>query len=590
MKRISFSRLSLLWKILLSTSVSITLLFALAGWIVQNNTSDTISESIQEEVQSSFQAYKSLWDARARRLESISLVMSSMSDVRAAFRTGDQATIQDTAKELWSKVSDEDALFLVTDAEGRLVASLGGPLKAERQHIPVVTAATRYFPRQARGFMVDNGEVYEVVVTPVYLESPRGPAVWDVLVAGFRVDWRLAQSLKESTGGSEFLFLWQGKPLASTLNPRATERLTSSVQFQPGVKLVSDGANEYSPLMTPLLDIEGRPIGELWILRSMRGASERLAALRRNIVLLWLLAVCMGLSLTYVLARKIVRPIKELALAAEKVAQQNYDSQVRVESADELGVLAKTFNAMCESIRDAREELIRQERISTIGRMSSSIVHDLRNPLSAIYGGSEMLADTDLPPAQVKRLATAIYKASRNMQQLLTDLLDVSRQKTGVTEVCRLHEIVEAARESVVAKAEARSVRIETDVPDHFELRVERARIERVFMNLISNAIDAMLSGGAVRISAREEASSVLIEVQDDGPGIPDEVRKGLFKPFVTAGKKNGLGLGLALSRQTVLDHGGDMWVKSEPGRGAQFFFRIPLSKTSQDTFVTTKA
>src|SRR5205085_10047486 len=156
--------------------------------------------------------------------------------------------------------------------------------------------------------------------------------------------------------------------------------------------------------------------------------------------LMWLGAVLAGLGLTYLLARKIVEPVQKLDRAASEVARQNYDSRVRVDSQDELGRLAETFNNMCGSIQSAREELIRQERISTIGRLSASIVHDLRNPLAAIYGGAEMLVDRELPPGHVKRLATNIYQASRRIQELLQDLLNVSRGKGRPAELCRLRE------------------------------------------------------------------------------------------------------------------------------------------------------
>src|SRR2546423_9539479 len=100
--RFGFSRLSLLWKILLSTSVAITLLFAITGWIVEKNALDTTARSLEEEVQASFQAYRSLWQSRLSRLASVSLILSQMSDVRKAFGTGDQATIHDTAVGVWS--------------------------------------------------------------------------------------------------------------------------------------------------------------------------------------------------------------------------------------------------------------------------------------------------------------------------------------------------------------------------------------------------------------------------------------------------------------------------------------------------------
>jgi signal transduction histidine kinase len=271
-----------------------------------------------------------------------------------------------------------------------------------------------------------------------------------------------------------------------------------------------------------------------------------------------------------------VEPIKKLDRAAAEVARQNYAIEVEVDSEDEMGRLARTFNNMCASIRQAREDLIRQERISTIGRLSGSIVHDLRNPLAAIYGGAEMLVDADLPPSHVKRLAGNIYRASRRIQELLQDLLNVSRGKTRAPETCRLREVVAAAYESLASTAEAQNVAVDLSIPAEIELPLDRNRVERVFVNLIGNALEVMPEGGEVRISAVVADGSAVVTVEDTGPGIAPEIRSALFQPFVTAGKRNGLGLGLALSRQTVLEHGGDICVESKPGHGARFILRLP--------------
>ena len=119
-------------------------------------------------------------------------------------------------------------------------------------------------------------------------------------------------------------------------------------------------------------------------------------------------------------------------------------------------------------------------------------------------------------------------------------------------------------------------------IPPDIEVPLERSRMERAFVNLIGNALEAMPDGGEVRISAVLEDGSAIVQVQDNGPGIAPEIRSQLFQPFVSAGKRNGLGLGLALTRQTVLEHGGDMWVESEPGRGARFQFRLPGAQVTQ--------
>lgn len=565
-----FSRLSLLWKILLSTSVAITLLFALTSWIVLRNAVETTKRAMEDQVGASFQAYQSLWEKRAELLSSVSLILSQMSDVRSAFGTRDPATIRDTAKELWSRLEIKQADFLVTDALGKVIASVGGMPVAEQD---VRTAAAR-FPDQASGLLVRGGHMYQTVFTPVYLEG----VLQNVLVAGYGVDDLQAKQLRAATGGSEFLFLSGGRPIASSLPPAAARQVASRLAANPTLERVGDGGLEYAARPKPLFDIEGQPIGDLWILRSFTTASQRLADLRRNIILLWLLAVAASLGLTYVLARRIVEPVKELDRAAAEVARQNYAHRVKVDSQDELGRLARTFNAMCASIQQARQELIRQERISTIGRLSSSIVHDLRNPLAAVYGGAEMLVDAELAPPQVKRLAANIYRASRRIQELLQDLLNVSRGNARGAEVCRLREVAAAGCESLLASVEAQHVDLEICIPEEIELPLERNRMERVFSNLVGNALEMMPEGGRIRISALAHGEFVVAEVSDTGPGIAPEIRDSLFEPFVSAGKKTGLGLGLALSRQTVLDHGGDMWAESEPGHGACFRLRLPVA------------
>lgn len=564
----NFSRLSLLWKIMLSTSVAVTLLFALTGWIVLRNAVQTTTSTMEDEVGASFQAYQSLWQARAELLASVSLTLSRMSDVRSAFGTKDPATIRDTANELWKKLAIKNAVFLVTDAPGKVIASVGGMPVAERD---VRTAAAR-FPAQVSGFLVRGGHLYQTVFTPVYLEN----VPQNVLVAGYDVDSLVAKQLKADTGGSEFLFVSGGQPMASSLAPDAARQVTARLAANPTLERVSDGGIEYAARPTPLLDIEGKPIGNLWILRSFAAAGERLAALRRNIILLWLLAVAASLGLTYVLARRIVEPLKELDRAAAEVARQNYEYRVKVVSQDELGRLARTFNAMSASIQQARQDLIRQERISTIGRLSSSIVHDLRNPLAAVYGGAEMLVDAELTAPQVQRLAANIYRASRRIQELLQDLLNVSRGSARGAEVCKLREVAAAGCESLLASAEAQHVELQIRIPDEIELPLERNRMERVFSNLVGNALEMMPEGGWIRISAAAQNGVVVADVRDTGPGIPPEIRDSLFEPFVSAGKKNGLGLGLALARQAVLDHGGELWAESEPGQGACFRLRLP--------------
>src|ERR1700693_4931866 len=193
----SLSRLSLLWKILLSTSIALTALFAVMGWIVQDNATRAMSASLNDEVQASFRAYDSLWRSRADTLAAVSLVISRMSDVRAAFSTGDQATIRDSAGELWKQISNQDAIFLVADPEGRVLASLGGNLGESLKHdVPAVRDAAAGFPKQTSGFVTLGRHLYQIAVTPVYVQAGAGMGLLNVLVAGYEVNREAARSLK----------------------------------------------------------------------------------------------------------------------------------------------------------------------------------------------------------------------------------------------------------------------------------------------------------------------------------------------------------------------------------------------------------
>jgi len=576
MKTRGLSSISLLWKILLSTSIALTVLFVVTGWIVQDHVGRIASQSLEQEVRRSFRAYDSLWRARAEQLASLSLVLSSMPDVRGAFSTGDRLTISDKAGEMWDKISRSAAIFIVTDPRGVVLASLGRADGEGIHDMPVVQVAASRFPQQATGFLTWTGRLYEVVVTPVYVAAAHESALLNVLIAGYAVEDQVARELKNSTG-SDFVFIAEGKVIASTLNAGDAAKLPAVKPDQNRLEQVRLGDSEYSELASPLTDLQGNTVGEIRILRSFDAARASIVALRANIVLIWVAGILIGLAVTYYLARRMLKPVQALDRAATEISKRNYNTVVPIQSNDELGRLAQTFNEMCASIRSAREELIRQERIGTIGRLSTSIVHDLRNPLAAIYGGAEMLVDDDLSRDQVRRLANNIYKSSRRVQQLLQELSDVTRGRRQSAEPCWLHEVVGAACNTLAPTAQSSQVSVSQNIPENISISLERSPMERVFENLIANAIEAMPEGGSIAISAERNGTAVEVFVEDTGPGIPTAIAPQLFQPFVTAGKKTGMGLGLAFSRQTVVDHGGEIWVDANHRKGARFVLRLPL-------------
>jgi signal transduction histidine kinase len=205
----------------------------------------------------------------------------------------------------------------------------------------------------------------------------------------------------------------------------------------------------------------------------------------------------------------------------------------------------------------------------------AAMVHDLRNPLAAIHMSAEMLIRSRFSQAQVHRLARNMYCASVRMRELVEEFLEQSRDAENKIERSDARTLVASAVDKIAASAELQSVNIVQAVPKGVVIAVNRHRIRRVLVNLLVNALEVLPNGGTIEISAVSDRRSVLIRVRDTGPGIPPEIRGRLFQPFATAGKANGIGLGLALSRRIVMEHGGQIWAEWSR-RGTCFVIRLP--------------
>jgi signal transduction histidine kinase len=275
-----------------------------------------------------------------------------------------------------------------------------------------------------------------------------------------------------------------------------------------------------------------------------------------------------ALGVTYWLARGMVAPLRDMAVAARRMAQGDWSERIAVTSRDEVGQLAESFNAMATDL--ATHDQQRRALIATVS-------HELRTPLAAQRAVLENLADGVVAP-DARTLGTALAQSER-LSDLVRDLLDLSRIDGGAASLDLGSIGVRAFLEDCVAEAELRSREVAHEIvvePTDLEVRGDAARLAQVVMNLVDNADRHSPAGGTVRLTARADGDQWVLDVRDEGPGIPAEQRSRLFQRFGTADTATGgSGLGLAIGRWICELHGGRIDAIEAP-EGAHIRVTLP--------------
>ena len=229
-------------------------------------------------------------------------------------------------------------------------------------------------------------------------------------------------------------------------------------------------------------------------------------------------------------------------------------------------------------------EMVQAESLSVIGRFAQSIVHDLKNPLSIIGLSAEMFELPDISPDIRAKTQVRIRRQVARISDLISDILIFTEGKR--TEVglrpADYRAFVLNLMDDLRAEAELKAAQIEMPgPPPAVPVAFDPRRLNRVFHNLIHNATEVMLNGGKIFLRFHVTENEIITEIEDTGPGIAPEIADKLFQAFATYGKTRGTGLGLSICKKIIEDHGGRIWVRSEPDRGAIFCFALPLAKTA---------
>lgn len=345
----------------------------------------------------------------------------------------------------------------------------------------------------------------------------------------------------------------------------------------------------YIAAYEPIRDINDRVIGILYV-----GILEQKYTDIQNQTMLAFIGITLaGAALTTVIAllasRGISRPIHNLVTASEQLANGNLEAKVEFVSGDELGKLSYRFNQMAEALRQRDERLkeftkrkiMESERLAIIGQLAANVAHELNNPLQGIVTYSSLLLEKDICDGRSRQNIEKIVIQANRCREIIRGLLDFSRQKKPVKTLTNINALLRSCVSLVENQALFHNIDIVQNLDGSLPMIVvDPSQIERVFLNLIINAAEAMSGNGTLTLTTTYglNARTIEIEVKDTGHGISIENMERIFNPFFTTKEiGHGVGLGLAISYGIVKEHNGEITVESETGKGARFIVNLPI-------------
>jgi signal transduction histidine kinase len=559
--------------------------------LVQRSIRNNVRQRIAVNLLNSVAAFQDFRHERETMLTSDVALLADLPYTRAIMTSPDPVTIQDASTDVW-QIAGSD-LFVMVDRTGKVVGLHTKTPGFTRE------AAEKYFQQsldddrgESSHWWLGEHHLYQTFIEPVYRGSRTNGTLLGFLVIGYEINDRLAASVSK-VAGSQVAFSSGNEIVGTTFSPAQLQGgsiqdlIAGSVHDDP--RDIEIGSERFLATSLVLSGAQSTPV-RLSVLGSYDQATKFLDQLNRYLLLLGLAAILVGSALVFFVSHTFTRPLGNLVGGVRALEAGDFHHPLDSRGGDEVAELTRAFDRMRASLLKSQRDLLESEQLATIGRMASSISHDLRHSLAAIVANSEFLCDSHLTPLQREEL----YQEVRTGVNLMTDLID------SLLEFARTRESLSPAYANV-SETIQRSVLAVRLHPRHHNRSIDvlcgqqvsgwfdQRKLERALYNLLLNACEAAPPlGGTVEVTAGEVAGSITISVADNGPGIAESIRDRLFHPFVSYGKENGTGLGLAVVHKIVQDHGGEIFVeRTVQGRTV---FRIVLNGHRQDGSLSGEA
>jgi signal transduction histidine kinase len=547
----------------------ITVVTGLSLLLIRHQLRNQVTEDLSQDLGHSVTAFRNLQAERLVSLERENALLAKLPTLKALMTSGDEFTIQDGAAEFWH-VSGTD-LFILTDPAGRIVADYSqnkAPTAALRKGVDTL------FSSPGKHYLIDGGSLYACAKQPLYFGSDREGTLLGYVISGVSIE-RTVRQISQPTG-VEVAFLNDGQVVVSTFEGAmqtdlARQSLTLSTPTPTPVTLTLGNTHFISA--TEDLSADSTSPLQLVVFKSLTPAEQSISRINRMVVIVGLLALFSGTILMIVVSRLVTRPLEILSRSVTAFGLGDVAHRIPRHGTQEVRELSRAFASMRSEIQQANRTVLESERLATIGRMASSVSHDLRHYLASIYANSEFLVSDRFSAKERAEIFAEIRAAVTGTTDMLESLLIFGRTGNSVRRHPELMaSLLERATALVRTHPDANGVMFDTHHGDPAETAafVDGKQIERAISNLLLNACQSARSvGPAAHVVATLEtqARHIIVNVIDNGPGVPDSIRESVFEPFVSEGKQKGTGLGLTLAHCIAQEHGGAViLLSSRPG------------------------
>jgi len=570
--------------LLLAMTLVIVIVTSLCLLLIRHRLRSQITGDLSQDLRHSIVAFQDLEAERLRALDRENALLAALPTLKALMTSGDDLTIQDGAAEFW-QISGAD-LFALADPGGRVVALYARTGKVDSPGLRIELDKLLAAPN--KHYLIEGESLYACSLRPLYFGSDEEGSLLGYVISGVSIE-RTVREISQPTG-VEATFLSSGKIVASTLPLSMQSELT----VQPSLALgtpqspiaVQLGNARFLAATEDLSTTATAPL-QLALLRSFESAEQSINRIDRVVLSAGLIALLCGTFLMITLSRVVTRPLEELSRGVRAFGKGDVAHRLPLNGTREVQELSTAFASMREQIQQANRELVESERLATIGRMASSVSHDFRHYLATIYANSEFLASDRLSLRERAEILADVRAAVLGSTEMIESLLIFSRTGASFKRSPQtMASVVERAVTLVRAHPDAAGVRVELRPCNSANTAalLDDKQMERALFNLLLNACQSARAAGAepvVDVELEAQEHFLLIRVIDNGPGVPEKIRRSLFQPFVSEGKQKGTGLGLTLAHCIAVEHGGEVvLLNSRPG---ETIFQMKVARAPED-------